>query len=85
LIVDHQFHALMYEASGNRFLARALEEMYTLVYRLSFFALDRMGSVRGNVEEHRHILEALKEATRALPSGLSSSTSPFSEHGRGML
>ena len=61
LIVDHQFHGLMYEASGNRFLARALEEMYTLVYRLSFFALDRMGSVRGNVEEHRHILEALKE------------------------
>jgi len=61
LIVDHQFHALMYEASGNRFLARALEEMYTLVYRLSFFALDRMGSVRGNVEEHRAILEALKE------------------------
>jgi DNA-binding GntR family transcriptional regulator len=61
LIVDHQFHGLMYEASGNRFLARALEEMYTLVYRLSFFALDRMGSVRGNVEEHLRILEALKE------------------------
>ncbi|MBN1139186.1 MAG: GntR family transcriptional regulator [Anaerolineae bacterium] len=61
LIVDHQFHGLMYEASGNRFLARALEEMYTLVYRLSFFALDKMGSVRGNVEEHRRILEALKE------------------------
>lgn len=61
LTVDHQFHGLMYEASGNRFLARALEEMYTLVYRLSFFALDKMGSVRGNVEEHLRILEALKE------------------------
>jgi DNA-binding GntR family transcriptional regulator len=60
LAVDQKFHQLLYEASGNRFLARALEEMYTLVYRLSFFALDRMGSVRANVEEHHDILEALK-------------------------
>lgn len=60
LAVDQKFHQLLYEASGNRFLARALEEMYTLVYRLSFFALDHMGSVRANVEEHRNILEALK-------------------------
>ena len=60
LAVDQKFHQRLYEASGNRFLARALEEMYTLIYRLSFFALDRMGSVRGNVEEHRDILAALK-------------------------
>ena len=60
LAVDHKFHELMYQASGNRFLARALEEMYTLIYRLSFFALDRMASVRTNVEEHRDILQALK-------------------------
>ena len=61
LIVDHQFHSLLYESSGNRFLARALEEMYTLVYRLSFFAFDRMGSVRANVEEHRAIMEAVRD------------------------
>jgi DNA-binding GntR family transcriptional regulator len=61
LAVDQKFHQLLYEASSNRFLARALDEMYTLVYRLSYFALDRMGSVRANVEEHREILEALKE------------------------
>jgi DNA-binding GntR family transcriptional regulator len=60
LAVDQKFHQLLYEASANRFLARALEEMYTLIYRLSLFALDRMGSVRANVEEHRDILEALK-------------------------
>ena len=61
-----QFHSLLYEASGNRFLARALEEMYTLVYRLSYFALDRMGSVRANVEEHRTIMEAVRDGdTRA--------------------
>ena len=35
--------------------------MYTHIYRLSYFALDRMVSVRGNVEEHLDILEALKE------------------------
>jgi DNA-binding GntR family transcriptional regulator len=60
LAVDHKFHQELYEASGNRFLARALEEMYTLIYRLFYFALDRMGSVRGNVQEHRDILEAVK-------------------------
>ena len=60
IAVDHKFHQMLYEASGNRFLARALDEMYTLIYRLFFFALDRMGSVRGNVQEHYDILEAIK-------------------------
>jgi len=60
LAVDHKFHQQIYKASGNRFLGRALDEMYTLILRLSFFALDRMGSVRGNVEEHRDILAALR-------------------------
>ena len=61
IAVDRKFHQQLYEASGNRFLARALEDMYTLIYRLFFFALDRMGSVRGNVQEHRDILEAIKD------------------------
>jgi DNA-binding GntR family transcriptional regulator len=60
LAVDQKFHRKLYEASGNRFLARALDDMYTLIYRLFYFALDRMGSVRGNIEEHRDILTALK-------------------------
>ncbi len=60
IAVDQKFHQLLYEASGNRFLARALEEMYTLIYRLFFFALDRIGSVRANVQEHRDILDAVK-------------------------
>jgi DNA-binding GntR family transcriptional regulator len=60
LAVDQKFHQQLYEASGNRFLARALDEMYTLIYRLSYFALDRMESVRPNIEEHRGILEAVK-------------------------
>jgi len=60
IAVDHKFHQQLYEASGNRFLARALDDMYDLIYRLFFFALDRIGSVRANVEEHRDILAALK-------------------------
>ncbi len=60
LAVDHKFHQRLYEASGNRFLARALDDMYDLIYRLFYLALDRMGSVRGNVEEHRDILSALR-------------------------
>jgi DNA-binding GntR family transcriptional regulator len=60
IAVDHKFHQKLYEASGNRFLARALDDMYDLIYRLFYFALDRMGSVRANIEEHRDILAALK-------------------------
>jgi DNA-binding GntR family transcriptional regulator len=60
IAVDQKFHQLIYEASGNRFLAKALDEMYTLIYRLFYFALDRMGSVRANVEDHRDILDAIK-------------------------
>jgi DNA-binding GntR family transcriptional regulator len=60
LAVDQKFHQKLYEASGNRFLARALDDMYTLIYRLFYFALDRMGSVRANIQEHRDILTALK-------------------------
>jgi DNA-binding GntR family transcriptional regulator len=60
IAVDRKFHHQLYEASGNRFLARALDDMYDLIYRLFYFALDRMGSVRGNIEEHRDILAAVK-------------------------
>lgn len=58
--MDRKFHQKIYEASGNRYLARALDDMYDLIYRLFYFALDRMGSVRADVEEHRDILAALK-------------------------
>jgi DNA-binding GntR family transcriptional regulator len=34
--------------------------MYDLIYRLFYFALDRMGSVRANIEEHHDIVAALK-------------------------
>jgi len=60
IAVDHKFHQRIYQASGNRFLARALDDMYDLIYRLFYFALDRMGSVRANIVEHRDILAALK-------------------------
>lgn len=60
LAVDRKFHQALYEASGNRFLARALDDMYESIYRLSYFAVDRIGSVRANVEEHGEILDALK-------------------------
>jgi DNA-binding GntR family transcriptional regulator len=58
--VDRKFHQALYEASGNRFLARALDDMYDLIYRLYFFALDRIGSMRANVQEHHEILDAVK-------------------------
>lgn len=37
-----------------------LANRLNLIYRLSFFTLNRMGSVRANVEEHRDILDVVK-------------------------
>jgi DNA-binding GntR family transcriptional regulator len=70
ITVDQKFHRLIYEASGNRFLARALDEMYTLVYRLFYLSLDRMGSVRANVEDHRAILDAIESGDGRLAERL---------------
>lgn len=58
--MDQKFHRKRYEASGYLSVARAWDEMYSLDCRRFYSALDRTGSVRANVEEHRDIVRALK-------------------------
>ena len=60
--IDERFHELLYEAADNEFLADALRRLHALSFRLWHMVLDRLGSVRPAMEQHRQI-------TRALESG----------------
>jgi len=58
--IDQTCHEIIYEAAGNEFLSDALTTMYALSLRLWYFALARVGDMRGAVLEHAAILAALK-------------------------
>lgn len=57
--IDERFHALLYEAAGNEFLAETCTRLHALSCRLWHLALDRLGDVRNAMEQHREIMEAL--------------------------
>lgn len=59
--VDWRFHNLLYRAADNEFLAAALIRLYDLSLRLWFIVLDRIGDVRGSIEQHREIFAALRD------------------------
>jgi DNA-binding GntR family transcriptional regulator len=68
--IDQRCHELIYEAAGNQFLRDALITMYALSLRLWYFALARVGDMRGAVLEHSAILAALKTRDAALAARL---------------
>ena len=59
--LDSQFHELMYEASGSKMLNHILSDfhMYVTKIRKTSLALDNRS--KNSTEEHRAILEAIKE------------------------
>jgi DNA-binding GntR family transcriptional regulator len=59
IAIDQACHELIYEAIDNEFLRDTLITMYALSLRLWYFALSKIGSVRGAVLEHVAILKAL--------------------------
>jgi DNA-binding GntR family transcriptional regulator len=59
--IDERFHELLYEAAGNEFLAETLQRLHALSFRLWYLSLDRLGSVKGAMEQHVEITRALKE------------------------
>jgi DNA-binding GntR family transcriptional regulator len=67
---DTHFHDLLYEAGGNEFLADALHRLYDHSLRLWYLALDRVEDVRGQVDQHVEIVEALKRGDAALAETL---------------
>ena len=60
LAIDERFHTLLYQAAGNQFLADSLEHLQALGFRIFYLVLNRLGSVRWAVEQHREIIEVLQ-------------------------
>jgi DNA-binding GntR family transcriptional regulator len=63
--IDKRFHGLLYAAADNEFLAETLDRLYDLSLRLWHLVLTRLTGVRHSVEQHRSVLEALKESDEA--------------------
>ncbi len=67
MAIDERFHTLLYQAADNEFLAHSLTRLHALSFRLWYLVLDRLDGVRGAMEQHIEITEALKarDAARA--------------------
>lgn len=60
MTIDERFHALLYQAADNEFLAETLSRLYALSLRLWYLVLYRLGDVREAIEQHQGIADALK-------------------------
>jgi DNA-binding GntR family transcriptional regulator len=63
--IDKRFHRMLYRASDNEFLAETLDRLYDLSLRLWYLVLNRLDDVRHAIEQHRQILDALREGDEA--------------------
>jgi GntR family transcriptional regulator, rspAB operon transcriptional repressor len=70
MIIDEEFHELLYQAAGNEFLADTLRRLHALSFRIWHLVLDRLGSVRGAMEQHVEITKALKVRDEARAEAL---------------
>ena len=59
--LDSQFHELMYEASGSKMLNHILTDFHMYVTRIRKTSLATDNRSKNSTEEHRAILEAIKE------------------------
>jgi GntR family transcriptional regulator, rspAB operon transcriptional repressor len=58
--LDRRLHQMMYEAADNKFLADALNHLHALSVRLWYLAVDKLDDLKGSIEDHRPVIEALK-------------------------
>ena len=59
--LDSQFHELMYAASGSKMLNHILSDFHMYVTRMRKSILSSDSRSKNSTEEHRAILEAIKE------------------------
>lgn len=59
--LDSQFHELLYEASGSKMLNHVLSDFHMYVTRIRKVSLASSNRSKNSTEEHRAILEAIKE------------------------
>jgi DNA-binding GntR family transcriptional regulator len=60
MAIDERYHELLYEAADNAFLADVLKRLHALSMRMWCLVLDRLGDVRGAMEQHCAITQALQ-------------------------
>jgi DNA-binding GntR family transcriptional regulator len=61
IAIDAACHEIMYEAIGNPFLRDTLVTLYALSLRLWYYSLSHIGDVGNAIQEHRAILDALRQ------------------------
>lgn len=60
MVIDEQYHELLYEAADNEFLADSLRRLHALSFRIWHLVLDRLDNVREAMEQHIEITKALR-------------------------
>lgn len=60
MAMDEHFHELLYQAADNDFLAEYLRRLHALSLRMWHLVLNRLGNVRGAMEQHLEIADAIK-------------------------
>lgn len=70
MTIDERFHDLLYQAADNEFLADALQRLLALSFRIWYLVLERLGNVRGAMEQHIEIAKALQSRDGALAETL---------------
>ena len=63
--LDQRVHRHIYECTHNAFLETTLNEYYVLTLRIWFLALDRVTRLEDAVNEHRALLEAIRNGDGA--------------------
>lgn len=58
--LDYEFHYVIAQATGNRYLADTIDRLHRLVIRFGYIAWRRERSAAASLAEHRHILAAFK-------------------------
>ncbi len=59
--LDQRIHRHVYRCSHNPYLEATLNEYYVLTLRIWFVALDRVRRLDDAVQEHRSLLEAIRD------------------------
>lgn len=59
--LDYEFHRILAEATGNRYLSGYLLHLHRVATRFNLAAWRRDGSASHSIEEHGELLEALQE------------------------
>jgi DNA-binding GntR family transcriptional regulator len=70
MAIDESFHELLYQAADNEFIADTLRRLHALSFRLWHLVLDRLGDVRGAMQQHIAITKALRTRDKVLAERL---------------